>query len=174
LSTANGGSRHEQRSSMLLGAYTFLTTMLAFLLSRRSLSCVGYFAVDSFPCYMPKLVHYAVHLEPFPVGNCPIASRSYEQMSLNLPGLRHAQLAQHLRPRWHRPRRKPGRRQDLGYLIKGGVSTSIPLPSAYVLALPGGAAAAAPEWGALAGPSASPHLPVVGDGNPIAVPCLAR
>jgi hypothetical protein len=38
----------------------------------------------------------------------------------------------------------------------------------------GGAAAAAPEGGALAGPSASPPLPVVGAGNPVAVPCLAR
>jgi hypothetical protein len=38
----------------------------------------------------------------------------------------------------------------------------------------GGAAAAAPEGDALAGPSASPHLPVVGDGNPVAVPGLAR
>jgi hypothetical protein len=31
-----------------------------------------------------------------------------------------------------------------------------------------------PGGGALAGPSASSHLPVVGDGNPLAVPCLAR
>jgi hypothetical protein len=38
----------------------------------------------------------------------------------------------------------------------------------------GGAAAAAPEEDALAGPSASPHLPVVGAGNPVAVPGLAR
>jgi hypothetical protein len=38
----------------------------------------------------------------------------------------------------------------------------------------GGAAAAAPEGGALACPSASPHLPVVGVGNPVAVPGLAR
>jgi hypothetical protein len=38
----------------------------------------------------------------------------------------------------------------------------------------GGAAAAAPEVGALAGPSASPHLPVVGARNPVAVPSLAR
>jgi hypothetical protein len=38
----------------------------------------------------------------------------------------------------------------------------------------GGAAAAAPEEGALAGPSASPHLPVEGAGNPIAVLGLAR
>jgi hypothetical protein len=32
----------------------------------------------------------------------------------------------------------------------------------------------APEGGALAGPSASPHFPVVGGGNPVAVPCLGR
>jgi hypothetical protein len=38
----------------------------------------------------------------------------------------------------------------------------------------GGAAAAAPEGGALASPSASPYLPVVGARNPVAVPCLVR
>jgi hypothetical protein len=38
----------------------------------------------------------------------------------------------------------------------------------------GGAATAAPEGGALACPSASPHLPVVGAWNPAAVPGLAR
>jgi hypothetical protein len=38
----------------------------------------------------------------------------------------------------------------------------------------GGAAAAAPEGGARAGPWASPHLPVVGARNPVAVPGLAR
>jgi hypothetical protein len=38
----------------------------------------------------------------------------------------------------------------------------------------GGVAAAAPEGGALACPSASPHLPVVGVGNPVAVLGLAR
>jgi hypothetical protein len=37
----------------------------------------------------------------------------------------------------------------------------------------GGAAAAAPD-GVVAGPSASPHLPVVGAGNPVAVLGLAR
>jgi hypothetical protein len=42
------------------------------------------------------------------------------------------------------------------------------------LAPAGGVAAAAPERGALAGPSASPHLPVVGAGKPVAVPGLAR
>ena len=41
------------------------------------------------------------------------------------------------------------------------------------LAPAGGAAAAPPEGGALAGPSASPHLPVVGAGNPEAVPGMA-
>jgi hypothetical protein len=38
----------------------------------------------------------------------------------------------------------------------------------------GGAAAATPEGGALACPSASPHLPVLGAGNPITVSDLAR
>jgi hypothetical protein len=38
----------------------------------------------------------------------------------------------------------------------------------------GGAAAAAPEGGALARPSAFPRLPVVGAGNPVAVLGLAR
>jgi hypothetical protein len=42
------------------------------------------------------------------------------------------------------------------------------------LAPAGGTAAAAPEGGALVGPSASPHLPAVGAGNPVAVPGLAR
>jgi hypothetical protein len=60
-----------------------------------------------------------------------IAARSCERMLLHLPGLRHTLQVLHLRPRWHLPRRKLGRRQDLGYL-EGGVSTSIPLPSAYV------------------------------------------
>jgi hypothetical protein len=45
--------------------------------------------------------------------------------------------------------------------------TCLPAPA-------GGAAAAAPEGGALAGPSASPHLPLVGARNPVAVPGLAR
>jgi hypothetical protein len=34
--------------------------------------------------------------------------------------------------------------------------------------------AGGPRGGALARPSASPHLPVVGTGNPVAVPRLAR
>jgi hypothetical protein len=38
----------------------------------------------------------------------------------------------------------------------------------------GGAAAAAAEGVPLAGPSAAPHLPVVGARNHVAVPCLAR
>jgi hypothetical protein len=42
------------------------------------------------------------------------------------------------------------------------------------LTLAGGAPAAAPEGGALANPSASPHLPVVGARNPVAVPGLVR
>jgi hypothetical protein len=45
--------------------------------------------------------------------------------------MRHKLQALNLRQRWHLPRRKLGRRQDIGYL-EGGVSTSIPLPSAYV------------------------------------------
>jgi hypothetical protein len=44
----------------------------------------------------------------------------------------------------------------------------------YLWAPAGGAAAAAPEGVALAGPSASPHLPVVGARNPVAVPGMAR
>jgi hypothetical protein len=104
---------------LLLRAYTLLTTLLALLLPRRSLSCVGDFDVDSFSPLHVKLVHYAMHLEPFPFGNSSVASRSYEQMSLHLPGLRHLQLAQHLRPKWHLPRHKLGRRQDLGYLEGG-------------------------------------------------------
>jgi hypothetical protein len=43
-----------------------------------------------------------------------------------------------------------------------------------VAAPAGVVAAAAPEGGALAGPSVSPHLPVVGAGNPVAVLGLAR
>jgi hypothetical protein len=38
----------------------------------------------------------------------------------------------------------------------------------------GGSTAAAPEGGALEGPSAFPHLPVVGVEDPVAVPSLAR
>jgi hypothetical protein len=42
-----------------------------------------------------------------------------ERMSLHLPGLRRTLHALHLRSRWHLPRRKLGRRQDLGYLEEG-------------------------------------------------------
>jgi hypothetical protein len=59
-------------------------------------------------------------LEPLLIGNSPVAARSCERMSLHLPGLRHTLQAQHLRPRWHLPRRNLGRRQNLGYL-EGGV-----------------------------------------------------
>jgi hypothetical protein len=69
-------------------------------------------------------------LEPLLICNSPVAARSCERMSLHLPGMRHTLQALHLRPRWHLPRRKLGRRQYLGYL-EGGVSTSIPLPSTY-------------------------------------------
>jgi hypothetical protein len=65
------------------------------------------------------LVHYAVHLEPLHIGNSPVAARSCERMSLHLPGLRHTLQALRLRPRRHLPRRKLGRRQDLGYLEGG-------------------------------------------------------
>jgi hypothetical protein len=57
-----------------------------------------------------------VHLEPLIIGNSPVAARSCERMSLHLPGLRHTLQALYLRLRWHLPRRKLGRRQDLGYL----------------------------------------------------------
>jgi hypothetical protein len=52
----------------------------------------------------------------------------------------------------------------------------LPLTGLYLVnvAPAGGATAAAPEGGALAGPSASPHLPVVGARNHVAVPGLAR
>jgi hypothetical protein len=65
------------------------------------------------------------------VGNSPVATRCCEHMSRYLPGLRHALPTQHLRPKSRLTRDKLGRLQDLGYL-DGGVSTSIPLPSAYV------------------------------------------
>jgi hypothetical protein len=42
------------------------------------------------------------------------------------------------------------------------------------MASAGGVVAPVPEGGALARPSASPHLPVVGAENPVAVPGLAR
>jgi hypothetical protein len=42
------------------------------------------------------------------------------------------------------------------------------------IGVPSGAAAAAPEGSALGGPSVSPHLYVVGAGNPVAGPRLAR
>jgi hypothetical protein len=41
LPMAKGGIQHEQRPSMLLRACTLLKTVLALLLPRRSLSCVG-------------------------------------------------------------------------------------------------------------------------------------
>jgi hypothetical protein len=58
-----------------------------------------------------------MHLEPLHIGNSPVAARFRERKSLHLPGLRHTlQAVLHLRPKWHLPRRKLGRRQDLGYL----------------------------------------------------------
>jgi hypothetical protein len=66
-----------------------------------------------------RIVHYAAHLEPLHIGNPPVAARSCERMSLHLPGLRNTLQALHLRPRWHLPGRKLGRRQDLGYLEGG-------------------------------------------------------
>jgi hypothetical protein len=83
LPTAKGGSHHEQRPSMLLRAYMFLTSMLALLLSRRSLSRGGLLARGQFSQLNVKLVHYAVHLEPFHVGNSPVAAKSCEHMSLH-------------------------------------------------------------------------------------------
>jgi hypothetical protein len=85
---------------------------------------------STFPLHV-KLVHSAVYFEPLHLGNSPIAARSCERMSLHLPGMRHALPAQHRRLEWHLPRHKLGRRQGLGYL-EGGVSSSIPLPSAYI------------------------------------------
>jgi hypothetical protein len=131
LTTGKRGSQHEQRPSVLLRAYTLLKILLALLLPRRSLSCVGKFSRGQFSPLHVRLVHSAVHLEPFPLGKSPVASRSREHMSLHLPDLRQAALAQHLRPSWHLPQHKLGRWQDVGYL-EGSVSTSIPLPSAYV------------------------------------------
>jgi hypothetical protein len=48
LHTAKGRSQHEQRPFMLLRAYTLLTTLLALLPPRRSLSCAGYFTRGQF------------------------------------------------------------------------------------------------------------------------------
>jgi hypothetical protein len=101
---------------MLLHAYTLLTTLLPLLLPRRSLSCVGYLACGQFFPLGVRLVHCAVYLEPLLTGNSPVAARSCERMSLHLPDVRHTLQALHLRLRWHLPRRKLGRRQDLGYL----------------------------------------------------------
>jgi hypothetical protein len=116
---------------MLLRAYTPLTALIALLLPCRSLSCVGLLARGQFFPLHVILVYSTVHLEPLHIGNSPVAERSCEHMSLHLPGLRHTVQALDLRPRWRLPRRKLGPRQDLGYL-EGGVSTSIPLPGAYV------------------------------------------
>jgi hypothetical protein len=66
------------------------------------------------------IIHYAQYLEPLHIGNSPVAARSCERMSLQLPTLRHTLQALDLRPRWHFPRRKLGRRQDLAFL-EGGV-----------------------------------------------------
>jgi hypothetical protein len=77
------------------------------------------------------MVNSRIHLEPVHAGCLPVASSCCEHMSLHLPGLRSALPTQHPQPRWHLPRHKLGGRQDLGHL-EGGVSTSIPLASAYV------------------------------------------
>jgi hypothetical protein len=58
--------------------------------------------------------------------------------------------------------------------ILNNISSATDTNNGSGMASAGGAAAAAPEGGAFAGPSAPPHLPVVGDGNPVAVPGLAR
>jgi hypothetical protein len=104
---------------MLLRAYTLLTALVDVLLPRMSLLCVGEFARGHiFPLHV-ILVHSAVHLEPLLIGNSPVAARSYERMSLHLPGLRHTLQAVHIRPRWHLPQRNLGRRKNLGYLERG-------------------------------------------------------
>jgi hypothetical protein len=46
--------------------------------------------------------------------------------------------------------------------------------SIIMMARADGAAAAAPDGGALSGHSAFPHLPVMGVGDPVALSCLAR
>jgi hypothetical protein len=71
-----------------------------------------------FPLHV-KLVHDTVHLEPLHIGNSPVAARSYERILLHLPGPRHPLQALHLRSRLQLPRRRLGRRQDLGYLEGG-------------------------------------------------------
>jgi hypothetical protein len=116
---------------MLLRAYTLLTALLALLLPRRSLSRVGEFARGQFFPLHVRILYSAVHFKLLLIGNSPVAARPCQRMSLHLPGLRHTLQALHLRSRWHLPQRELGRRQDLGHL-EGGVSTSIPLPSAYV------------------------------------------
>jgi hypothetical protein len=84
---------------VLLRAYTLLTALLALLLPRRSLSCVGYFARGQFFSLHVRIVHYAALLEPLLIGNSPVAARSCERMSLHLTGLRHTLQALHLRPK---------------------------------------------------------------------------
>jgi hypothetical protein len=60
----------------------------------------------------------------------------------------------------------------LSYITRN--MSTLPLANCSKRAPAGGAAAAAPEGVALARPSASPHLPVVGVKSPAAVPGLAR
>jgi hypothetical protein len=78
-------SDNKQSPSMLLRANTLLTPLLALLLPRRFLSCVGHFS----PPHV-RLVHPAVYLEPLHIGNSPVAARPCEHLSLHLPGMRHA------------------------------------------------------------------------------------
>ena len=69
-------------------------------------------------------------------------------------------------------RRVGGRGKTLGRGLRDGAAGSTSEDSTTE-APASGAAAAAPEGVALAGPSASPHLPVVGARNPVAVLGLA-
>jgi hypothetical protein len=117
---------------MLLRAYTLLIALLVLPFPRMSPSCVGQFARGQFSPQHIRLVHSAVNLEPLRICHSPIAARSCEHMSLDLPGMRHTLHALHLRQIWHLPQRKLGRRQDPGYPEGGDISTSIPLPNAYV------------------------------------------
>jgi hypothetical protein len=61
---------------MLLRVYTLLTILLALLLPRRSLSCVGLFARGQLSLLHVILVYYAVYLEPLHIGNSPVVARS--------------------------------------------------------------------------------------------------
>jgi hypothetical protein len=59
--TAKGGSQHK-RASMPLRVYALLTTLLALLLPRRSLSCVSYFAHGQFFPLHVRLVYITQYI----------------------------------------------------------------------------------------------------------------